>query len=131
MDVHTRSHTDLVFPIIVREGDTKTGAHKDRTWSFYPFVVSPHGLLGKEARMLRKKLLSDCWLPDKCEKPYSEVCGDVNARIMSIAIIRADAYPPLHPWISHAEEEQNEQTRPPASVGGRKAGLGHPTLAFH
>jgi hypothetical protein len=73
MGVRTRSHTDLAFLIIVREGDTKTGAHKDRTLGFYPFVVSPHGLLAKEARMLPKKLSLSAWLPDKCEEPYAEV----------------------------------------------------------
>ena len=55
---------------------------------FSPFVVSTDGLLlGKEAKILLKKLVS-LRLAEKWEKPYSEVCGFVNARI-SIAFVRA------------------------------------------
>jgi hypothetical protein len=58
---------------------------------FSPFVVSTDGLLGKEAKILLRKLSS--MLAEKWEKPYSEVCGYVNARMsiarMSIAIVRA------------------------------------------
>jgi hypothetical protein len=53
---------------------------------FTPFVVSTDGLLGKEAKTLLKKLSS--MLAEKWGKPYSVVCGYVNAR-MSIAIVRA------------------------------------------
>jgi hypothetical protein len=53
---------------------------------FTPFVVSSDGLIGKEAKTLLKKLSS--LLADKWEKPYSVVCGYVNAQ-MSIAIVRA------------------------------------------
>jgi hypothetical protein len=53
---------------------------------FSPFVVSMDGLFGKEAKTLLKKLSG--LLAEKWEKPYSEVCGYVKAR-MSIAIVRA------------------------------------------
>jgi hypothetical protein len=49
---------------------------------FTPFVVSTDGLIGKEAKTFLKKLL----LAEKWEKPYSVVCGYVNAQ-MSIAIV--------------------------------------------
>ena len=56
---------------------------------FSPFVVSSDGLLSKEAKILLKKLSTQ--LTEKWEKPYSEVCGYVNARraCMSIATVRA------------------------------------------
>jgi hypothetical protein len=60
------------------------------------------GLFGREAKTLLKKLFS--LLPKKWEKPYSEVCGYVNAR-MSIAVV-----------ISHPDK-QDEQAPPP--VGGQ------------
>jgi hypothetical protein len=50
---------------------------------FTPFVVSTDGLLGREAKRFLSTLLVVKW-----EKPYSHVCGYVNAR-MSIAIVRA------------------------------------------
>ena len=55
---------------------------------FSPFVVpvSADGLRGKEAKLLLKNL--SAWLAEKWEKPFSEVCGYVNAR-MSIAIVKA------------------------------------------
>jgi hypothetical protein len=53
---------------------------------FSPFVVSTDGLFGIEAKTILKKLSS--LLAEKWEKPYSEVCGYVNAR-MSIAVVRA------------------------------------------
>jgi hypothetical protein len=53
---------------------------------FSPFVVSTDGMLGKEAKVLMRTLAAR--LAEKWEKPYSEVCGYVNAR-MSIAIVRA------------------------------------------
>jgi hypothetical protein len=49
-------------------------------------VVSTNGLFGREAKTLLKKLSS--LLAKKREKPYSEVCGYVNAQ-MSITIVRA------------------------------------------
>ena len=58
----------------------------DQRRHFTPFVFSVDGLLGKEARTLLKKLST--MLSDKWNKPYSQVCGYVNAR-MSIAIVRA------------------------------------------
>ena len=53
---------------------------------FSPFVVSTDGLLGKEAKVLMRTLAAK--LAEKWEKPYSEVCDYVNAR-MSIAIVQA------------------------------------------
>ncbi len=53
---------------------------------FTPFVVSTDGLLGKEAKTLLRKL--SALIAAKWDKPYSQVCGYVNAR-MSIAIVRA------------------------------------------
>jgi hypothetical protein len=53
---------------------------------FSPFVASTDGLLGKESRTLLKKL--SALLAEKWEKPYSKICGYVNAR-MSIAMVRA------------------------------------------
>ena len=50
---------------------------------FSPFVASTDGLLGKESRTLLKKL--SALLAEKWEKPYSEICGYVNAQ-MSIAM---------------------------------------------
>jgi hypothetical protein len=49
-------------------------------------VVSPDGLFGKGANNLLKKL--SALLAEKWEKPYSEVCGYVNAQ-MSIAVVRS------------------------------------------
>jgi hypothetical protein len=48
--------------------------------------VSQRKLLGEEAKILLKKL--SAMLAEKWEKPHSEVCGYVDAR-MSIAIVRA------------------------------------------
>jgi hypothetical protein len=53
---------------------------------FTPFVVSTDGLIGREATTLLKKL--SALIAEKSGKPYSEVCGYVNARV-SIAIVRA------------------------------------------
>jgi hypothetical protein len=55
-------------------------------WHFTPFVVSTDGILDKEAKTLLKHL--SALLSEKWEKPYSEVCGYVNAQI-SIAIVQA------------------------------------------
>ena len=52
---------------------------------FTPFVVSVDGLLGKEAKTALKKISTR--LAVKWERPYSQVCVYVNAR-MSIAIVR-------------------------------------------
>jgi hypothetical protein len=53
---------------------------------FSPFVASTDGLLGKESQTLLKKL--SALLAEKWEKPYSKICGYVNAW-MSIAMFRA------------------------------------------
>jgi hypothetical protein len=54
--------------------------------AIHVFLHTLHGLLGKEAKTLLKRL--SALLSEKWEKPYSEVCGYVNAQI-SIAIVRA------------------------------------------
>ena len=54
--------------------------------SFIPFVVSADGLLGREASFLLQRL--SALLAEKWDKPYSEVCGFVRAR-MSVAVVRA------------------------------------------
>jgi hypothetical protein len=59
-------------------------AYLKQRWHFSPFVVSTNGLLGKESQTLLKKL--SVLLAEKWEKPYSEICGYVNAR-MSIAMV--------------------------------------------
>ena len=56
----------------------------DQRRHFTPFVVSTDGLLGKEAKTLLKRIA--VLLSEKWEKPYSEVCGFVRARI-NMAII--------------------------------------------
>jgi hypothetical protein len=58
----------------------------EQRWHFSPLVASMDGLLGKEARTLLKKM--SALLAEKWEKPYSEICGYVNAW-MSIAMVRA------------------------------------------
>jgi hypothetical protein len=63
---------------------------------FTPFMVSTDGLFGKEAKTLLKHL--SALLSQKWEKPYSEVCGYVNAQI-SIAIVVHDTH--LHLYGSH------------------------------
>jgi hypothetical protein len=55
----------------------------EQRWHFSPFMASTDGLLGKESQTLLKKL--SALLAEKWEKPYSEMCGYVNAR-MSIAL---------------------------------------------
>ena len=62
------------------------GACLEQRRHFSPFVVSTDGLIGKESRTLLNTLSAALAL--KWEKPYSEICGYVNAR-MSIAIVRA------------------------------------------
>ncbi len=52
---------------------------------FAPFLVPTDGLLGREAKALLKNLSAR--LAEKWDKPYSQVCGYVNAR-MRIAIVR-------------------------------------------
>jgi hypothetical protein len=100
--------TDCIIDVRVTDTDAKSNISKDpakvleahekekkrkylkscleQRRHFTPFVVSTDGLIGKEAKTLLKKLSS--LLADKWEKPYSVVCGYVNAQ-MSIAIVRA------------------------------------------
>ncbi len=59
-----------------REMDLEACLEQHRHFS--PFVVSTDGLLGKEAKILLRKL--SAMLAEKWEKPYySEVYGYVNA----------------------------------------------------
>ena len=53
---------------------------------FTPFVISVDGLLGREAQTFAKRLAVK--LAGKWQKPYSQVCGYVKARL-SIAAVRA------------------------------------------
>eukprot|EP00978_Attheya_sp_CCMP212_P001568 scaffold3218_cov63-Attheya_sp.AAC.2 len=53
---------------------------------FTPFVSSTYGLIGKEGQTFAKRLAG--LLSDKWRRPYSQVCGYVNARL-SIALVRA------------------------------------------
>jgi hypothetical protein len=79
---------------------------------FSPFVVSTDSLLGKELRTLLKKL--SALLAKKWEKPYSEICGYVDAR-MSIAMVRA-----THLYLRTGLSNLNEPNEQPlASVGGQ------------
>jgi hypothetical protein len=100
--------TDCIIDVRVTDTDAKSNLSKDpakvleahekekerkylkscleQCRHFTPFVVSTDGLIGKEAKTLLKKLCS--LLAEKWEKPYSVVCGYVNAQ-MSIAIVRA------------------------------------------
>jgi hypothetical protein len=90
-DVDAKSNrskdSDKVLSAHKREKKKKClGACLEQRRHFSHFVVSADGLLGKEAKILLRKLSS--MLAEKWEKPHSEVCGYVNAR-MSIAIVRA------------------------------------------
>ena len=58
----------------------------DQRRHFTPFVVSTDGLIATEGTNLLKMLAAR--LSKKTQRPYSQVCGFVNAR-MSIAIVRA------------------------------------------
>jgi hypothetical protein len=100
--------TDCIIDVRVADTDAKSNLSKDpakvleayekekkrkylkscleQRRHFTPFAVSTDGLIGKEAKILLKKLSS--LLAEKWEKPYSVVCGFVNAQ-MSIAIVRA------------------------------------------
>jgi hypothetical protein len=78
---------DKVLAAHEREKKKKyLGACLEQRRHFSPFVVSTDGLLSKEAKILLRKLSAR--LAEKWEKPYSEVCSYVSAR-MSIAIVRA------------------------------------------
>jgi hypothetical protein len=61
-------------------------ASGNATTSLYLWFQWMDSLLGKEAQTLLKKLST--LIAKKWEKPYSDVCGYVNAQ-MSIAIVRA------------------------------------------
>jgi hypothetical protein len=100
--------TDCIIDICITDVDAKSNrskalekvlaAHKQEKKTKYleaclrqcrhfsPFLVSTDGLFGKEVKTLLKKLSS--LLAEKWEKPYSKVCGYVNAR-MSFAVVRA------------------------------------------
>ena len=100
--------TDCIIDVRVTDTDAKSNLNKDpakvleahekekkrkylkscleQRRHFTPFVVSTDGLIGKEAKTFLKKLST--LLAEKWEKPYSVVCGYVNAQ-MSIAIVRA------------------------------------------
>ena len=101
--------TDCILDVQVTDNDSKSNRSKDphkvlaaherekkkkylgacleQPRHFFPFVVSINGLLGKEAKILLKKL--PLRLAKKWEKPCSEVCGFVNAPMSIAAIVRA------------------------------------------
>jgi hypothetical protein len=101
--------TDFIIDVRVTDTDAKSNLSKDpakvlanhereqkkkyleaclgQRRHFTPFVVSTDDLLGREANKLLKKL--SALLAAKWEKPYSQVCGYVNARMSIIAIVRA------------------------------------------
>ena len=58
----------------------------DQRRDFVPFVVSTDGLVAREAKATLQRLAS--LISEKWHRPYSVVCGYVQARI-SIAIVRA------------------------------------------
>ena len=62
------------------------GACLENRRHFTPFVLSVDGLLGREAKTFLKRLAGK--LAGKWDKPYSQVCGYVKARL-SIAAVRA------------------------------------------
>ena len=59
---------------------------QDNRRHFSPFCASADGLIGNEAKKLLKRIAVKC--SGKLDRPYSVVCGCVNAR-MSISIARA------------------------------------------
>jgi hypothetical protein len=87
VDAKSNRSEDLDKVLEAHEREKKKkhlGACLEQRRHFSPSVASTDGLLGKEAKiLLRKSILAEKW-----EKPHSEVCGFVNAR-MSIAIVRA------------------------------------------
>jgi hypothetical protein len=87
-DVYVKSNRskDPHRVLAAHEWKKHLGACLEQRRHFSPFVLSEDGLLGKEAKMLLKKLSAP--LAKKWEKSYSKVCGHVNAR-MTIAIVRA------------------------------------------
>jgi hypothetical protein len=88
-DVDAKSEdSDKVSAAHEREKKKKhLGVCLEQRRHFSRFVASADGLLlDKEAKILLSKL--SAMLTAKWEKPCSEVCGHVNAR-MSIAIVRA------------------------------------------
>jgi len=100
--------TDCILDIRVTDTDAKSNRSKDpgkvlaaherekkkkylqpcleQRRHFTPFVTSTDGLIGKEGKTVLKRL--SALIAEKWDKPYSEVCGYVNAK-MSIAIVRA------------------------------------------
>jgi hypothetical protein len=89
VDAKSNRSKDLIKVLATHEREKKRKyleACLGQRRHFSLFVVSTDGLLGKEAKTLLKKL--SALLAEKWEKPYSEVCGYVSAR-MSIAVCRA------------------------------------------
>jgi hypothetical protein len=72
-------------------------------------VVSTDGLIGKEAKTLLKNLSS--LSAEKWEKPYSVVCGYVNAQ-MSIAVIQCPSHTPLLERLSYSYQPDERSSSP-------------------
>jgi hypothetical protein len=60
------------------------GACLENRRHFTPFVLSVDGLLGREAKTFAKRLAVK--LAGKWQKPYSQVCGYVKARLSTAAV---------------------------------------------
>jgi hypothetical protein len=76
-----------VFELQEKEKERKyLGACLENRRHFTPFVLSVDGLLGREDKTFAKRLAAK--LAGKWQKPYSQVCGHVKARL-SIAAVRA------------------------------------------
>jgi hypothetical protein len=81
-------------PKVLEDQERERRNSLKQRWHFSPLVASTEGLLGKESQTLLKKLSAhkpllkklSTLLTKKWEKPYSEICGYVNAQ-MSIAMV--------------------------------------------
>jgi hypothetical protein len=60
------------------------GACLENRRHFTPFVLSVDGLLGREVKTFAKRLAGK--LAGKWQKPYSQVCGYVKARLSMVAV---------------------------------------------
>jgi hypothetical protein len=80
---------------------------------FSSFAASTDSLLGKDLQTLLKKL--SVLLAEKWEKPYSEICGYVNAW-MSIAMVQA-THLCLRGSLLPANQMSNRQWEDKAGLG--------------
>jgi hypothetical protein len=88
-DAKSYRHRDPEKVILTQEKEKKRKyleACLEQRCHFTPFVCSTDGMLGREASTFAKRLSAK--LASKWQRPYSQVCGYVNAQL-SIAIVRA------------------------------------------